>query len=71
MIIIYIYFTVWFDITALVTSVLFCRDKNVIFEIRFVFGVCKALLHEEFRQVDSIIAEISIFKHFFLKGRYN
>ena len=61
----YIYFTVWFDITALVwvTSVLFCRDKNVIFEIRLVFGVCKALLQEEFRQVDSNIAEIHFFKN--------
>lgn len=57
-----IYFTIWFDITALVwvTSVLFCRDKNVIFDIRLVFGVCKALLHDEFRQVDSNIAEIRI-----------
>ena len=66
-----IYFTIWFDITALVwvTSVLFCRDKNVIFDIRLVFGVCKALLHDEFRQVDSNIAEIRILEDFFIMMR--
>ena len=57
---IYIYFTEWFDITALVwvTSVLFCRDRKEIFEILEILGVCKALRQDALRQVaDSNIAE--------------